>query len=76
MTNWERLALLALAPGVYLRAGVHCPNCRRGLRAEPYWRVRGAPIDWVYPWNHCGIVWDSWMCGVAARGLAAIESHP
>jgi hypothetical protein len=61
MTQTERLALLALAPGVYLRADAHCPKCHRKLNAIPQWQVRGAVIDWIYECDCCLATWDSQM---------------
>lgn len=61
MTQTERLALLALAPGVYLRADVRCPKCQRKLNAVPQWLVQGAVIDWVYECDCCLTTWNSEM---------------
>ena len=61
MTKQESEALLVLAPGVFLRAGVHCPHCRRRMQAEPKWRARDTLIDWQYVCESCGTVLDASM---------------
>jgi hypothetical protein len=66
MTQVERLALLTLAPGAYLRADARCPKCHRKLRLVPQWLVRGAVIDWVYECEPCCATWDSQMKATAA----------
>jgi len=61
MTKQEADALLVLAPGVFIRAGVRCPHCRRSMHPQHQWRVKGAVIDWVYHCDRCGTVMDTNM---------------
>lgn len=65
MTQVERLALLTLAPGAYLRADARCPKCGRKLQSVPHWQVRGAVIDWIYECEPCAASWDSQMRATA-----------
>jgi hypothetical protein len=74
MTQTERLALLALAPGVYLRADARCPNCHRKLNATPHWQVQNAVIDWIYECDCCLATWDSQLSRSGNRGVWFVRS--
>jgi hypothetical protein len=59
MTRAESEALLVLAPGAFIRPGVHCPHCRRRMDSQPEWLVRDSLIDWEYVCPRCGTVLDA-----------------
>ena len=61
MTTEEAEALLVLTPGVFIRAGMQCPHCRRVLHPQPKWRVKGQLLDWSYDCPCCGTVLDGKM---------------
>jgi hypothetical protein len=56
MSKAETQALLVLAPGAFVRADLFCPHCRRTMRPEPRWRVKGAVIDWIHVCDRCDSV--------------------
>jgi DNA-directed RNA polymerase subunit RPC12/RpoP len=43
-----------LAPGVFIRAGVRCPHCRRRMDSQPEWRAGDSLMDWSYVCHRCG----------------------
>jgi transcription elongation factor Elf1 len=59
MSKYEAEALLVLPPGVFIRHGVHCPNCHRQMRAESQWRVKASVMEWTYVCGSCGTVLDA-----------------
>lgn len=61
MTKQESEALLVLAPGVFIRAGVHCPYCRHRMHSRPEWRIRDSLMHWGYVCEGCGTVLDTNM---------------
>jgi hypothetical protein len=61
MSQWEAKALLVLAPGVFIRAGVRCLHCRSLMHPRHQWRVKAVVIDWVYECERCGTVTDTNM---------------
>src|SRR5215831_18652204 len=54
MTRTESDALMVLAPGVFIRAGVHCPDCRHQMTSQH--EKRGSLIHWTYVCKCCGTV--------------------
>jgi hypothetical protein len=70
MTKQQSEALLVLAPGALIRAGVHCPHCRRRMMdSQPKWRVRDSLIDWIYVCHRCGTVLDMNMTIVSSSAV-------
>ena len=58
VTKFESQALLVLAPGVFIRAGVRCPHCRHEMQARHRWQVKDTTIDWIYLCERCGTELD------------------
>ena len=61
MTKQEADALKVLAPGVFLRAGLQCPHCRRALHPKHKWSPERRVIGWYYDCPCCGPVLDGEM---------------
>jgi hypothetical protein len=69
MTKQQSEALSVLAPGVFIRAGVQCPHCRRRMDAQADWSVRDSLMHWSYVCQRCGTVLDMNMKVVSSLAV-------
>ena len=76
VTKWESQAVLVLARGVFIRAGVHCPHCRGRMDARPEWRVKDSLIDWSYVCERCGTVLDTNLTIVSSLMVWGLPRKP
>ena len=76
VTKAESEALLVLAPGVLIRAGVNCPHCRHGMVSQAEWSVRDSVMEWSYVCQRCGTVLDVNMKVVSPLGVWQRPGRP
>ena len=76
VTKWESQAVLVLARGVFIRAGVNCPHCRGRMEARPDWRVKDSLIDLSYVCERCGTVLDTNLTIVSSLMVWGLQRRP